>query len=162
VTTKAQPFIRVDLNHVLRGVLSDLEIQIERSGARLEIARLPAIDADPLQMRQLLQNLLSNALKFHRKDARPVVRVRGGISENVCEISVEDEGIGFDEKYGDRLFSVFQKLNGVNEFEGTGIGLAICRRIVERHGGSLTARSPGVGAVFTVRLPARQIPEAEK
>jgi signal transduction histidine kinase len=170
VTTKAQPFARVDLAAVAREVLADLEIRIEQTGGRVECRDLPAIEADPLQMRQLMQNLIGNALKFHRPDAAPVVRVSGSRADDrpgpdtspappdgFCRIVVEDNGVGFDPRYRDRLFNVFQRLHTRAEFEGTGIGLAVCRKIVERHGGSIEADStPGEGARFTVRLPVRQ------
>jgi signal transduction histidine kinase len=117
-------------------------------------------------MRQLLQNLIGNALKFHRDEEPPVVRIysRFGdqrqLSEGLADswqIIVEDNGIGFDEIYLDRIFNVFQRLHSRSEYEGTGVGLAICRKIVERHGGSLTAESkPGRGATFTVTLPITQ------
>jgi signal transduction histidine kinase len=110
-------------------------------------------------MRQLLQNLIGNALKFHAPGVAPVVRVQGRLIEGarpMCELVVADNGIGFDEKYLDRIFAVFQRLHGRQEYEGTGIGLAVCRRIAERHGGSITARSkPGEGAKFIVTLPVR-------
>ncbi|MEE9603053.1 MAG: ATP-binding protein, partial [Thermoguttaceae bacterium] len=120
-----------------------------------------------LQMRQLLQNLIANALKFRRVDESPVVRVQGGfvegqrqrsrgqsVTDELCRIVVEDNGIGFDEKYADRVFDVFQRLHPRDVYEGTGVGLAICRKIVQRHGGSLVARSePGRGTTFEIVLP---------
>jgi PAS domain S-box-containing protein len=165
VTSKAQPFALVDLGQVVQGVLSDLETRIERTGGRVEVAELPTIDADPLQMRQLLQNLIGNALKFNRAEETPVVTVqcRFGAgdeqsqSAGVCRIAVADNGIGFDEKHLDRIFAPFQRLHGRSEYEGTGIGLAICKKIAERHGGSITAEStPGAGATFIVILPVKQ------
>lgn len=158
VTTKAQPFEPVDLGRVAAEVVSDLETSIEKSGGRVDIGPLPTIDADPLQMRQLLQNLIGNALKFARPGVAPTVRVRAAAADDggAVELSVADDGIGFDEKYLDRIFNVFQRLHGRGEYEGTGIGLAVCRRIAERHGGTITARSrPGEGATFVVTLPAR-------
>jgi light-regulated signal transduction histidine kinase (bacteriophytochrome) len=145
-------------------VVSDLEVITERTGGKVEIDSLPEIEADASQMRQLFQNLIANALKFHRKDTPPLVRVKGellapcdGIQDEVCRITVEDNGIGFDEKYLDRIFTVFQRLHGRSEYEGTGIGLAICRKIAERHRGAITAKSaPGAGASFIVTLPVRQ------
>jgi light-regulated signal transduction histidine kinase (bacteriophytochrome) len=160
VTTKAQPFVTVDLNAVVREVLADLEVRIEQLAARVEVGDLPTIEADPLQMRQLFQNLIGNALKFHRQDVVPLVRVQGELLDGGAgqyRITVEDNGIGFDEKYLDRLFQVFQRLHGRSEYEGAGIGLAICRKIIERHGGSITARGvPDQGATFIITLPARQ------
>ncbi|HVV01982.1 MAG TPA: ATP-binding protein, partial [Verrucomicrobiae bacterium] len=147
---------------VMKGVVGDLEVRIERTGARVEIGKLPTIEADPVQMHQLLLNLLGNALKFQPAAAKPVVeissRTYSSISgEEFCELSVRDNGIGFDEKYMDKIFAVFQRLHGRNEYEGTGVGLAVCRRIADRHHGSITARSrPGEGATFLVTLPLRQ------
>lgn len=157
VTTKAQPFVPTDLSVIAREVVDDLESRIEQSGGAVEAGSLPTLDADPLQIRQLLQNLISNALKFHKPDEPPRVRVFSRPSAGdpgVCEISIADNGIGFDEKYLDRIFTVFQRLHGRGEYEGTGIGLAVCRKIVERHGGTITAHSqPGAGATFVIHMP---------
>jgi PAS domain S-box-containing protein len=160
VTSQASPFLPVDLAQVARGVLSDLEVRIAETGALVEVGDLPTIDADALQMRQLLQNLIGNALKFHQKGKPPGVRVyaegagHGPNADGMFRLIVKDNGIGFDEKYLDRIFAVFQRLHGRTEFEGTGIGLAICRKIAQRHGGDITAVStPGHGASFLVTLP---------
>jgi PAS domain S-box-containing protein len=160
VTTKAQPFVPVDLIGVLADVLSDLESRIEHAGGRVETGPLPSIEADPTQMRQVLQNLVANALKFHKPDVPPRVRVYAEPAgdDGMCRICVADNGIGFDEKYLDRIFNVFQRLHGRHEYEGTGIGLAVCRKIAERHGGSITARSePDGGATFIVTLPLHHV-----
>ncbi len=160
VTSKARPFARVDLSVVAREVLGDLEACIEQSGATVQLGELPVLEADPMQMRQLLQNLVGNALKFRREGVAPSVSLRGTADAraNRCELVVEDNGIGFDEKYLDRIFNVFQRLHGrSSKYEGTGIGLAICRKIAERHGGTIGARSsPGNGAAFIVTLPLKQ------
>ena len=154
VTTKAQPFVPVDLDHVAREVAHDLEIRTHEVGAHVEIGALPSLDADPLQMRQLLQNLISNALKFRREGVPPLVTVNGGVDGDRAQIVVVDNGIGFEEKYAERIFTMFERLHGRGTYEGTGIGLAICRKIVERHGGEIVAHSaPGVGSTFTVTLP---------
>jgi len=160
VTTKAQPFAPVDLNEIVRGVLSDLEVRIEQTKGVVEVSPLPQIDADALQMRQLFQNLIGNALKFRKPDAPPVIRVTGTVRNGVppprLELVVQDNGIGFDQKYADRIFVIFQRLHGRGEFEGTGIGLAICKKIVERHAGSIQATStPGDGATFVISLPIK-------
>ncbi|MFN6568266.1 PAS domain-containing protein [Dendronalium sp. ChiSLP03b] len=163
VTTRTQPFVLINLAEIAQEVLSDLEVRIQQSGGRVEISELPTIKADPLQMRQLLQNLIGNALKFHRQQVPPIVKIYGqllnhqsdkvAVGSEMCEIVVEDNGIGFEEKYIDRIFNIFQRLHGRQEYEGTGIGLAICRKIVERHHGSITAQSkPGQGAKFIVIL----------
>jgi two-component system, LuxR family, sensor kinase FixL len=168
VTTQAQSFVAVDLEQIAREVVSDLEVQIEQSGGRVEVGHLPTIQADPLQMRQLLQNLIGNGLKFHRVETPPVVKIEGKFIhgrqhrhtapspvDEQCRITVEDNGIGFEEKHRERIFGVFQRLHPRDVFEGTGIGLALCRKIVERHGGKIVASStPGRGSVFEVVLPA--------
>lgn len=158
VGSKTQPFVPVNLADVARGVVEDLETSIQQAGATVTLGPLPALEADPTQMRQLLQNLVSNALKFRREGVPPAISVRvANPGAWPCELLVEDNGIGFDEKYLDRIFTVFQRLHGRGQYEGTGIGLAICRKIAERHGGSITARSvPGQGATFIVTLPPRQ------
>lgn len=167
VTTKAQPFAPVDLDQIVREVLGDLEARIEQTGGQVEVGPLARLDADAMQMRQLVQNLLGNALKFHKPQVAPRVRVYAEVGQtddappSTCRLIVEDNGIGFDEKYLDRIFNVFQRLHGRGTYEGTGIGLAVCRKIAERHGGSITAQStPGVGARFVVTLPlAHSAPE---
>ena len=168
VTTKAQPFVAVDLAEVAKCVVSDLEARVERSGGRVEMGEMLTLDADPLQMRQLLQNLIGNGLKFHKPDEPPLVKVwcervasggdnEGTVGGDLCRLFVEDNGIGFDEKYLDRIFTVFQRLHGRHQYEGTGVGLAVVRRIAERHGGSVTATSePGRGSTFVVTLPVSQ------
>ena len=156
VTTKTQPFVPVDLGAVAREVAHDLEMRTHEAGAEVIIGELPTIDADPLQMRQLLQNLASNALKFHRPGVPPRVEIRGAAGDGRAEITVSDNGIGFDEKYADRIFTMFERLHARSRYEGTGIGLAICRKIAHRHGGEITARSSvGEGSTFVVRLPVR-------
>lgn len=172
VTTKAQPFAPTDLGATIEGVLDDLEARMEDSGGTVTVEDLPTIDADGVQMRQLFQNLIANALKFTDTRKSPKVIVRGEIfkgeqpsvgqamPEDLVRICVSDNGIGFDEKYLDRIFTPFQRLHGRNEYEGTGIGLAVCRKIVERHGGNLTAKSaPGEGSTFIVTLPLVQSKE---
>jgi PAS domain S-box-containing protein len=159
VSSRSHTYLRVNLTEVARGVLEDLEATIHQAGATVKVGELPTVDAAPIQMRQLLQNLLSNALKFRRDDVAPVISVSGTVMTDgkQCELRVEDNGIGFEEKYLDRIFNVFQRLHGTSKYEGTGIGLAICRKIAERHGGSIRARStPDQGSSFVVRLPLKQ------
>jgi PAS domain S-box-containing protein len=157
IGTRAEPFSQVDLKALVGELVNDLEARIEETGGRVEIGDLPTIEANPDQMRQLFQNLISNALKYHGAE-KPLVRVFSTMPmAGFYRIAVEDNGIGFDEKYIDRIFMVFQRLHGRNEFEGTGLGLAICRKIAEHHGGTITARStPGKGSVFLVSLPLKQ------
>jgi PAS domain S-box-containing protein len=159
VATKAQPFASVELGSVARDVLSDLESRVAQTRGRVEVGELPSADVDATQMHQLLQNLLGNALKFHRAGVPPVVRVssRALPGGERFEIQVQDSGLGFEQQYAERIFGMFQRLHGRSEFEGTGIGLAICRKIVERHTGTIVASGvPGEGALFTVTLPYRQ------
>lgn len=164
VIRSGEPFVKVDLAQTAREVVGDLELRIEKSGGRVELGELPSIEADPTQMRQLLLNLIGNALKFQAPGTPPVVKVQAssstsGSGELFWELSVEDNGIGFEEQYAEKIFAVFQRLHGRDEYEGTGIGLAVCRRIADRHGGQIVAKSqPGKGATFIVRLPARQTP----
>jgi light-regulated signal transduction histidine kinase (bacteriophytochrome) len=167
VNTKPAPFSPVDLKHTAHEVVTDLEARILETGAQVEIGDLGTVKADPPQMRQLLQNLIGNALKFHGK-GKPLIKVHGRKVAPLnkkprkslnqwYEILVEDNGIGFDEKYLDRIFVPFQRLHSRMDYEGTGMGLAICRRIVERHGGTITAKSmPGKGATFITTLPLNQ------
>ena len=165
VTTKTQPFSRVDLNKAAADAVDDLHDRIQQTGGAVDVGPLPTIDADPTQVRQLLQNLIGNGLKFHKPGEPPRVTVRaetatepgpGGPPRAVVRLTVSDNGIGFEEKYLDRIFQVFQRLHGRDEYDGTGVGLAICRKIVDRHGGAITARSaPGRGATFVVTLPLR-------
>lgn len=168
IPIRARPFEPVDIKLIAQEVVSDLEIRIQASGGRVELGDLPVIDADPLQMRQLLQNLISNALKFHSRGVPPLVRVdcqhtpviRNGGEEII--LTVSDNGIGFDAQFLERIFQPFERLHGRSEYEGSGMGLAICKKIVERHHGSITARSePGSGSTFIIQLPVSQA-EPEK
>jgi signal transduction histidine kinase len=158
VTTKAQPYALVDLQAVVHEVISDLEARLDQTSGRVEVGDLPVIEADSLQMRQLFQNLIGNALKFHNKDVPPSIRVYSPIPLSpYVEITVADNGIGFDLQYLDRIFKPFERLNGRSEYEGTGMGLAICQKIVERHRGTITAASvPGEGSTFLISLPRKQ------
>lgn len=159
VSTMGQPFRETSLARVVGEVLGDLEARIAETGGQVEVGSLPTIQADPTQMRQLLQNLIGNGLKFHRPGSPPRIFVRGEIrrdegGEAICELIVADEGIGFEPRYAERILNLFQRLHGRNEYEGTGMGLAICRKIVERHGGTIVPLGePGRGATFVVSLP---------
>lgn len=159
LSTRAQPFSVVNLNHILTEVLSDLDLLIRETEAKITIGELPQLAADPTQMRQLFQNLMSNALKFRQENQATMIKVWAQPSvkgDNWTEIWVQDNGIGFDEKYADRIFTIFQRLDG-QKYDGSGIGLAICKKIVQRHGGEITAKSaPGQGASFIVSLPIHQ------
>jgi light-regulated signal transduction histidine kinase (bacteriophytochrome) len=157
VTTRPQALQDVDLAEVARDVVAaDLDGLIRETHASVSIAALGVVEADALQMRQLLQNLIANALKFHRPDVSPVVRVEPVACETpgCIAFAVADEGIGFDARYAERIFRVFERLHPRDVYAGTGIGLALCRRIVERHGGEIFAEAAeGEGARFIVQLP---------
>ncbi|MBL4689125.1 MAG: hypothetical protein JKY37_31320 [Nannocystaceae bacterium] len=173
IQSRAKPYQPIDLNVVVQEVLCDLEARIEESGGVVNVANLPMVEADPSQMRQLFQNLLGNALKFRRTGVQPVIdvvathvdefralqdsAVFGEQDSPCCEIHVSDNGIGFSPDHLKKIFALFQRLHNRAQYEGTGIGLAVCRKIAERHSGAITAHSaPGEGATFVVRLPLRQ------
>jgi signal transduction histidine kinase len=152
--TRGQEFRPTRLDVAARDAAGDLEVFVREAGARVEIEPLPTVNGDPNQLRQLFQNLIANAVKYGRSEVRPLVRIRGGAQDRTARLLVEDNGIGFDEEYLDKIFQPFQRLHGKNEYSGTGIGLAVCKKIVERHGGTITARStPGKGSTFIIELP---------
>lgn len=160
VAARPEPFVSINLAEVAREAVSDLELAINRAGGSVEIGSLPTTEGDPIQMRQLFQNLISNALKYRRAGEQPKIKVSGEMTDKACLLYVADNGLGFDEEYLDRIFKPFQRLHGRNEYEGTGMGLAICRKIAERHGGAITAKStPGQGSVFIVTLPQKRAGE---
>ena len=176
VISTTQPFIAVDLGAITREVLGDLELRIQQTGAKIHLGELPTIHADPMQMRQLLQNIIANALKFQPTGpgaSAPEIHITAQIIEQpfgpsasaqnsgrhatAVELSIPDNGIGFDPKYTDKIFAMFQRLHGRSEYEGTGVGLAVCRRITDRHSGTITATSQlGKGSTFIIRLPVTQ------
>ncbi|MCU0353561.1 MAG: PAS domain-containing protein [Cytophagales bacterium] len=163
------PFVPTDLNEVVRHVLTTLEDKIHEQNATIDVEPLPTLPAEPSQMNQLFTNLLTNALKFGKHGVPPVVRIAAGpaTADEVAQsrldqhrsyvrITVTDNGIGFEEEYRERIFTVFQRLHSVHEYPGSGVGLAICRKIAENHGGAIYADSQlGEGAVFTVLLPEK-------
>ena len=163
VSTRGRAFSAVDLRNVVRDVQHDLEVLLSESGGTVAMEGLATVEADPVQMRQLFQNLISNGLKFRRPGVPPVVRISTSIiqrnqddgpPQEVCAVRVEDNGIGFEEKYAERIFSPFQRLHTREEYSGTGIGLALCLRIVERHRGRIRARgTPGEGTTIEIVLP---------
>ena len=168
ISTKANPFVETDLQKIVQGVCSDLEIAIQKTNANIEFHSLPVIEADPTQMRQLFQNLISNSIKFHVEGKAPHIvitteplstlpKVERPFERAGVQITLQDNGIGFDPQYAQKIFQVFQRAVG-REYHGSGIGLAICQRIVNRHGGTIHADSkPGEGSTFVIRLPRQQI-----
>ena len=172
VTTTRAAFGSVDLGAAAREAVQNVEVRLQESGGAVEIGELPQVPGDPTQLRQLFQNLIANALKFRRAGVAPVVTITAtptaelGPAEPPAEaeglrITVADNGIGFEPQYAERIFEVFQRLHGRGEYEGTGIGLAICRKIAERHGGAIRAQgAPGAGARFLIDLPARPAEQA--
>ncbi|HTL70599.1 MAG TPA: ATP-binding protein, partial [Candidatus Eisenbacteria bacterium] len=148
-------FERISLKATVDEVLSDLEVLIAQAKAKIEVKPLPEIEANRAQMHHLFQNLITNAIKFSKKDARPEISIESRVTnDGAAEILVRDNGIGFDEKYSDRIFKPFQRLHGRDEYEGTGIGLAIVDKIVQNHRGKITAKSrPNEGATFIITLP---------
>jgi signal transduction histidine kinase len=170
-------YIKTDINKIIKDIIADHQLNIEKIKALVKIEKLPAIDADPIQIQQLFSNLIGNSLKFHSTKKTPEILLfsekaeaadnrgknskTGGSAKNksdeMCRIIVKDNGIGFYYKNADRIFQPFERLHSHSSYEGTGMGLAICRTIVERHGGTITADSaPDEGTTFTITLPLRQ------
>jgi len=144
----------IELDVVVREVIADLRMAIADVGGKVEVGPLPEVAADPVQMRQLLQNLVANGLKFHREGVAPLVRIEGAADGETVTFTVSDNGIGIEQRFADRIFEVFERLHPRTAYEGTGVGLAVCRRIVERHGGRISVESvPGEGSTFIVELP---------
>jgi signal transduction histidine kinase len=162
VSTKGRPFVPVDLGDTAAQVINDLDVGIAESGAQVSVGRLPTVEADPVQMQQLLQNLLGNALKFRRDGVTPEIDIDGCVEDGIATVTVRDNGVGFDPRYATRIFRAFERLHGASAYPGTGIGLALCRKIVERHHGAIVADGEeGRGARFTIRLPVEQSADAE-
>ena len=164
ITTNAKPFQWISLNELVAEVQSDLQIRIEENAAVIDSNDLPKIECDATQMRQLIQNLVSNALKFRKAEQTPIIKIHGelqnskmpGTAKNLV-ITISDNGIGFDNSFKEQIFTIFQRLHSRNEYEGTGIGLATCRKIVERHGGTIEASGvQGEGSTFKFIIPQTQ------
>lgn len=167
VGTKGKPFVAVDLNVIVKEVVGELEVRFQETNANLTIGTLPTVEADETQMRQLFQNLIGNSLKFGKPGVQPELTLSATqqlMQEKPgCVITLLDNGIGFEQQYAERIFQLFQRLHGRNEYEGTGIGLAICKKIIERHQGSITANGVlGAGASFVIRLPLHQQTNQER
>ena len=148
------PFEKVDLNTEVQHVLSDLEFAIDESGASVEIAKFPDILGNRIQLRQLFQNLIGNGLKYVAPGVKPAIRVEAKIMNKALEISFVDNGIGIKPEHVERIFQPFKRLHKRNEYKGTGIGLALCKKIVEQHNGTISVKSEyGKGSAFVVQLP---------
>ena len=162
-------FVETNLNDILNEVLGEMESVVNDKNAKIEADTLPNLSVNPVLMRPLFHNLISNAIKYAKKDVQPLVRIyseysagqngsdANEIKNKYCRIYVEDNGIGFDQKYSEQIFGMFKRLHLHSEFEGTGIGLALCKKIVEEHNGFITARSKiNEGSVFIISLPVHQ------
>jgi light-regulated signal transduction histidine kinase (bacteriophytochrome) len=170
VSTEVEEYVPVDLQEVVNVVLSDLEVSIAQLDAVIDVGVLPTVHAVPGQMWHLFQNLISNSLKFHKEGSRPVIQVSAQVhseqdgllfgavdADATCVLSVTDNGIGFEQGYADKIFGIFERLHSRAQYPGTGVGLALCKEIAERHGGGMTAQgTPGEGAMFQVILPMTQ------
>jgi light-regulated signal transduction histidine kinase (bacteriophytochrome) len=156
VGTRSQQFTDVDMQQVMNGVMEDLAMRARETGAAVEFNALPTVHGDRVQLRQLLQNLVSNAIKFNGS-GKPVVKVTAEAAPREWVFRVSDNGIGIEPQYRERIFQIFQRLHTRDEYPGTGIGLAVCRRIVERHGGKISVESePGRGTTFSFTLPRQE------
>lgn len=162
ISMEKDPFIETDLNHIIREVLEDMNDEVKEKAADVKVQELPRIMANPGLMRPLFFNLLSNSLKYAKKNVPPKINIRYEMSnetisrkqKKVCRIFIEDNGIGFDQIYAEQIFGMFKRLHRHSEFEGTGIGLALCKKIVEEHEGQITAHSKvDEGSTFIVSLP---------
>lgn len=158
VTSKANPFKSVRLNPLLEEVLEDLQLIIEETQAQIHIESLPSAEVDQVQMRQLFQNLISNSLKYHHPDRVPEVFISGQEKEDSIYLELRDNGIGFDPQFSEQVFDIFKRLHDRQDYSGTGMGLAICRKIVLRHGGTIVAQSQeGEGTTMLIELPKQQV-----
>ncbi len=168
-SVSSSDFQKTDLNTLAKEAIAELEIEVEKSKAKIHLGELPVVWAIPSLMKQLLHNLLSNAVKFRKKGIAPLVHIEAnkiaesnhqfaaGSNGDKYKISVTDNGIGFDPKYSNEIFMVFKRLNSYHEYEGTGVGLSICKKIIEKHNGSIVAQSePGKGSTFSFVLPEKQ------
>ncbi|MBU2046736.1 MAG: diguanylate cyclase, partial [Bacteroidetes bacterium] len=166
VTRTDEGYESVDLHDQIQKILEDLEFTIEKKNATIDLMVNHTISAIPGQIRQLFQNLISNAIKFTKEGVPPIVEIKSEIlrgevlspnlepNKDFCRIVVKDNGIGFDQQYADKIFELFQRLHTRNEYQGTGIGLAVCKKIVDKHGGLINVNSiQEEGTTFTIILP---------
>ena len=154
VTHKEVTFEEVDLNRVLDELQEDLDLKISESKAKLEVKVLPMVKANQAQVKHVFQNLILNSIKFSRKEEPPDIVIDSVCSEDSVDIRVRDNGIGFKQEYASKIFKLFQRLHGKDDYDGTGIGLTICSKIMNSHHGKISAQSePGKGSVFTLTFP---------
>jgi signal transduction histidine kinase len=166
IAVSKESLVLSDLNAILDEVLSDMDLQVQEKNAKIKIDKLPKIHVYPTLMKPLFQNLLNNSLKYSQKGVAPVIEISGKIethpdglskekTKKFCRITIKDNGVGFEQQYAEQIFTMFKRLHGNAEYAGTGIGLAICKKIVEEHHGYISAKSSvNQGAVFTITLPA--------
>src|SRR6476620_3435176 len=169
-SVSSSDFQRTDLNSLAREAITELEIEVNKSNAKIQVGELPVVWAIPSLMKQLFHNLVSNAVKFRKKGIDPIIHIEAkkiyGSDHSLAvnsnghkyhKVSISDNGIGFDPKYSEEIFMVFKRLNSYHEYEGTGVGLSICKKIIEKHNGSIIAQSePGKGSTFSFVLPEKQ------
>ncbi len=166
ISSVNKKMVEVDMNQLVRDVVLDMDASIQEKHADVIVEEIPQLAVNPVLIKPLFQNLIGNSLKYSRKKVNPVIRIHSDNSAALqgdhpknngvtyCRIFVEDNGIGFDQKYSEEIFDMFRRLHPRAEYEGTGIGLALCKRIVEKHNGFISARSkPGEGATFIISLP---------
>lgn len=154
IRSQEKRFEPTDLNQILEQVTDNLSVSIDQIGAKIHVEALPTVYADPLQMLQLFQNLIGNALKFHKTEGTPEIFITSRREGGDIFFSVRDNGIGMDSHYLNKIFGMFNRLNAKTEYPGTGIGLAICKKIVEHHGGVIWAESTlGEGSELCFKLP---------
>jgi len=159
-------FQNSDLNVLIKDVLQEMDMLVKEKKAKIVVEKLPLIYANPGLIRPLFFNLINNALKYSKKEEDPIIQIRSEVSlsvnhsqnkepaKNFCRIFIQDNGIGFEQKYAEQIFGMFKRLHQKSEYEGTGIGLAICKKIAEQHNGSISAKSRvGEGSTFIVSLP---------
>jgi light-regulated signal transduction histidine kinase (bacteriophytochrome) len=171
-STHISDFRETDLNQLVKEAIGELEVEVEKSKANIELGKLPVVSAIPSLMQQLFYNLISNAIKFRKKSEPPVVKIKSesikkkelqqyipnANGTNYVKITISDNGIGFDDKYAEEIFMVFKRLHSYHEYEGTGVGLSICKKIIEKHNGFIRAESkPDKGSTFVIGLPEKQV-----
>lgn len=156
--------VRIPLESVLNGLLQDYDMSIRETGADIQLDPLPVVKADPTQMTMLFGNLLSNALKYRREDVQPVIRVRAQKGKSGSfSVTVEDNGIGFDMTYAEKIFDPFQRLHGADEYSGSGIGLSLCKAAIERHNWQIVTKSvPDQGTDFSILIPAADVADDQE